>query len=265
MIAVISFLIILFLSLLIVRVATVALVHTGLSREMAKFQARSAFTGTGFTTREAESVVNHPVRRRIVATLMLLQSAGLITATSSLILSFVELKGSNEGLTRMAWIGGGLLSLWMLARSHWVEQHLGQIIEWALGRWTRLEAHDYQGLLHLADDYRVTEIAVEEGDWLAEKSISELGLPEEGCLVLGVQRAGGDYIGAPQAETTIHDGDIMILYGKRNHLKELGKRRKDQAGEASRQRAVSEQRRLVQRQQEEDSRQEKRRSESDEN
>lgn len=264
MIAVISFLIILFLSLLIVRVATVALVHTGLSREMAKFQARSAFTGTGFTTREAESIVNHPVRRRIVATLMLLQSAGLITATSSLILSFVELRGSGEGLIRMAWIGGGLFSLWLLARSRWVEQHLGQLIEWALGRWTRLEAHDYQGLLHLADDYRVTEVAVEEEDWLAEKSIAEMGLPEEGCLVLGVQRAGGDYIGAPQAETHIHAGDIMILYGKRDHLRELGERRKDTAGEVSRYRAVSDQRRLVQRQQKEDARREKQRGEEDE-
>ena len=47
-------------SLLVTRVAAIALSVTGLSRESARFQARSAFTGVGFTTSEAESVVNHP-------------------------------------------------------------------------------------------------------------------------------------------------------------------------------------------------------------
>ena len=37
-------------------------VATGTSSELARFQARSAFTGVGFTTSEAESVVLHPVR-----------------------------------------------------------------------------------------------------------------------------------------------------------------------------------------------------------
>jgi len=60
------------ISLLITRVATVAFVLTGMSQEAARFQARSALTGTGFTTTESESVVGHPVRRRIVMALMLL-------------------------------------------------------------------------------------------------------------------------------------------------------------------------------------------------
>jgi len=62
-IGIVAFLIVLALSLVLTRVATVALAMTGLSHEVAKFQARSAFTGTGFTTREAENVVDHPVRR----------------------------------------------------------------------------------------------------------------------------------------------------------------------------------------------------------
>jgi len=33
---------------------------TGLSRESARFQARSALTGGGFTTTESEAVVRHP-------------------------------------------------------------------------------------------------------------------------------------------------------------------------------------------------------------
>ncbi len=42
-------------SVLITKIATESLVHTGLSKEAARFQARSAFTGVGFTTKEAEN------------------------------------------------------------------------------------------------------------------------------------------------------------------------------------------------------------------
>ena len=45
MIAVVSLLFILSMSLLITRIATVALQLTGLSKESARFQARSAFSG----------------------------------------------------------------------------------------------------------------------------------------------------------------------------------------------------------------------------
>jgi hypothetical protein len=64
MVGILSFLVILLVSVLITKVATIALAHTGLSHESARFQARSAFTGVGFTTNEAERVVTHPVRRR---------------------------------------------------------------------------------------------------------------------------------------------------------------------------------------------------------
>ncbi len=76
----ISILIVLVISLLVVRVATVALTLTGMSQQMAKFQARSAFTGAGFTTSESENVVGHPVRRRIIMLLMLVGNAGIVTA-----------------------------------------------------------------------------------------------------------------------------------------------------------------------------------------
>lgn len=54
MAAIMSLLIALTLSLLVTRIAAMALMLTGMSREAARFQARSAFTGVGFTTQEAE-------------------------------------------------------------------------------------------------------------------------------------------------------------------------------------------------------------------
>src|SRR3954453_23307173 len=127
MVALVSVLVIVLLSLLITRVATVALSLTGMSRESARFQARSALTGVGFTTSEAEDVVSHPVRRRIVGGLMLLGSAGLVTAVGSLFLSFGGAH-NDQRLTRALVLLGGLVLVWTLSRSAWFDRRLARII-----------------------------------------------------------------------------------------------------------------------------------------
>ena len=88
MAALVSVFAIVVLSLLITRFAVLVLVVTGLSWESARFQARSALTGSGFTTSESEAVVDHPVRRRVIMRLMLIGNAGIVTVIASLVLSF---------------------------------------------------------------------------------------------------------------------------------------------------------------------------------
>ena len=48
----------------------------GLTDIMTRFQSRSAVTGTGFTTREPELIVNYPIARRVVTTLMNIGNLG---------------------------------------------------------------------------------------------------------------------------------------------------------------------------------------------
>ena len=68
MAAIIGLLFILVISLTAVRIGAVALELTGLSYEVAAFQAQSAFSGAGFTTSESESIVTHAVRRKVKRT-----------------------------------------------------------------------------------------------------------------------------------------------------------------------------------------------------
>lgn len=89
MVAIVTVLLVITLSLVVTKIASIILTFTGISRDAARFQARSAFTGTGFTTSEAEMVIDHPVRRRVVMLLMLLGNAGLITIIASLMTSMV--------------------------------------------------------------------------------------------------------------------------------------------------------------------------------
>lgn len=223
MLAVATLVIVVLLSLLITRVATVMLTLTGLSQESARFQARSALSGVGFTTSEAESVVNHPVRRRIVMVLMLLGSAGVITVIGALFLSFAN-ADFQERERRLAVLIVALGLLVLAARSSWVDRRLSALIGWALNRWTELEVRDYAALLRFADRFAVMELAVEPGSWLAGKSLQELNLRYEGVLVLGVTRTDGRYIGVPSFETRIEAGDTVIAYGPSERLGELAER-----------------------------------------
>ena len=232
MIAVVSLLIVLTLLLLITRVATVALTLTGLSSESARFQARSAFSGVGFTTSESEAVVNHPVRRRIVLTLMLVGNAGIVTAVASTLLTFSGASNTRAGLIRAGVLLGGLVLLWVVARSRLANRWLSRVIERALRRLTHVDARDYAALLRLEHDWMVAELEVEPDDWMAERQLGELDLPHEGVLVLGIHRRDGRWIGAPKGSTTVHPGDAVMLYGRREMVEALDERPRGAAGEA---------------------------------
>lgn len=232
---------VLFLSLLITRLASVALTLTGLSSEAARFQARSAFTGTGFTTGEAEKVVDHPVRRRVIMLLMVTRSAGLITIIISLILSFANTTDERVMIIRLAWIGGGMAALWVLSTSKWLERGMNRIMEWALRKWTDLDTMDYTGLLNLEGEYSVRKMVLRKKDWLVGKNLGNCKLPEEGVIILGIYRKDGHYVGAPRSNTELYDGDTLVLYGRGKRLRELAERESDPKGEAAHREAVSDQ------------------------
>lgn len=241
MAAALTVIVVVSVSIVIIRVATSALVLTGMARESARFQARSAFLGVGFTTAEAESIVGHPVRRRIAMWLMWSGNAGIVSVVGSLVISF---GGGGPTLGRVATIAGGLLLLGVVARSRWVERATTAVIERMLHRFTDVETRDYAGLLHIRGGWTIDELQVEAGDWIAGRPLGELGLRDEGILVLGIERADGDYEGAPHGDDTAAAGDVLVLYGRRARIAELDERRRGGEGERAHALAVAEQERL---------------------
>lgn len=226
MIAAISLFIIVSISLLLTKIATLALSHTGLSTQSAKFQARSAYTGTGYTTGEAEKIVNHPVRRRIISMLMIVGNAGIVTAMSSLILTFLTPDKTSSVLYSMGVIVFGIVFLWWAVRSKWVDRYLSKVINKALEKYTSLDVKDYAAILHLAGDYQVTEWKVGEESPLRNKTLNELQLIRKGIIVLGIQKATDEYIGSPYGKSMIQKDDTLTLYGKTDSFELLRKEKK---------------------------------------
>jgi hypothetical protein len=241
MTAIASLLIVLAISFVVTRLATSALTLTGVSRDLARLQSVSAYTGVGFTTSESERIVAHPVRRRILILLMIVGNAGIVTAMASLILSFAGLERAGQGVVRALWLLGGVALLWLVSESRWMERGMDRLMRWALERWTRLRAVDFVELLNLSGHYRVRELTVEPDDWVTGRTLEELQLFDEGISVLGIHRADGDYVGVPRGETQVEAGDCLVLYGHEEKLSELDDRQRGQPGDAAHERGMQEQ------------------------
>lgn len=247
MIAILSLLVVVTLSILVTRVATILLMHTGMASQAARFQARSAFSGAGFTTRESEQVVNHPVRRRVVLLLMLLGNAGIVTAVSSLILAFVRTGEGSMGLElKVLLLVVGLWALWVLASSRFVERLLARLIERLLERYTHLEVRDYASLLRLGGDYRIAELAVDRGSWLDGSSLEEARPAAEGVLVLGIASPTGEWFGTPAGDTRLGPEDTLVVYGRSDVIRRLQERRGGREAEREHVEAVGRQHRAAQ-------------------
>ncbi len=239
MIAVLSLLLIATLFITASKVATIMLVGTGMATDTANFQARSALMGVGYTTSEAEDVINHPVRRRIILWLMTFGNAGIITGIASLLLGFVNTESSQRWLRALLLVGG-LVGLVLLTRFGPLDRLLSRITRWALARWTTLETRDLASLLRFSHAYGVIELHAQGDDWLVDRPLAKLHLPDEGVVILGVHRRDGRFLGAPNGQTVIHAGDTVIAYGELDHLDRLDDRHRGLAGDLEHERSVRE-------------------------
>src|SRR6056297_142138 len=113
MVPILTLIFVIALSMFVTKAATIALVHTGMSRERAQFQARSAFSGAGFTTSESEVVVKHPIRRRIIINLIVCGNAGVVTAIATLIIGFAGKEETSLWL-KLALLAVGFMTFYFV-------------------------------------------------------------------------------------------------------------------------------------------------------
>lgn len=225
MAAALSLFTILALSVVVVRIGSVALRLTGLPRHVAQFQARSAFTGTGFTTSEANLVMNHPDRRRVITILMVLGNAGIVTTVAALVLSYVNFEATRANLIEEAiWLAGLLFAIWLVAFSKWVERNMTRAINWALEHTTRLATEGATSLLVLGDEYHVVEIKVEAESGLDSMTIEDLKRATNRAVPLAVHHQDGTLLADPHDDLRLAAGDTLIVFGR---LRELAKLRTD--------------------------------------
>lgn len=211
------------LSLLIVRIGSTALMMTGLTWDIASFQAYSAYFGVGFTTREAELVVGHPLRRRIVRDLILIGNIGLTTALATLVVNFVNASTTSDVLTTFGSLAAGAIVIWILSKIGIFTRALDAVIRHSLKRAGMTHALDYELLLRVRSGYAVSEIDILDDSPLANKSLRQSRPSDLGVIVLGIEKSDNTFTGTPGPDDTITPGDVATVYGRHDAICNIAK------------------------------------------
>jgi len=229
MYAVATFLIVALLSLLFTRMITGALIATGMPPQVAAFQARSAFTGAGFTTAEAENVVNHPQRRRLISTTMFVGNLGVPTLVVTVLLGLLA-PGPGDTSTRLLSTAIGVAVLVVLAFTPPVTRFfvsLGRkVTEPMLHRALTGEAvPEY----YLDDSWAVYSLPLGQDVSLRSIRGVQQALPE--VRVLGIRQSGsrGQFQGGPPLDLALSAQDQLIVLATGEQIHELMAAHSEQA------------------------------------
>ncbi len=210
-------LLVVFISFLVVKAATIALMMTGMEVKKAQFQALSAFSGTGFTTKEAESVVNNPMRRKITTWLMILGNAGIVTVIVTATSSLVTSKGYNLALNITLLIAGFYI-IYKIATLKGFVRRWESFIENKLVKSKAFEEGATEDLLHLLEGHVLLRVLIQENSPFIDKSLKDARLTAQGMLVLGIER-DKHWMSIPKAGEVIRKDDRLVVYGSPDILK----------------------------------------------
>ncbi len=214
MYAVTTFLVVAVITVAFTKLATGALIATGMPPELAAFQARSAFSGAGFTTTEAENVVNQPVRRKIIGTTMLVGSLGTPTLVVTVLVGLIA-PGPGSTTERVLVTLSGLFLIVMAIVNKPVQRWLAGVgHRYIRRRLAPALGTDREELLVLSDGFAIQSVRlsapVEEA-----RSLRGLAHALPDVTVLAV-RQRQEFVGEPPADIDLQEGDELILYGRRN-------------------------------------------------
>ena len=191
-------------------VGSLALEASGMQRRQARFQALSAMTGTGYTTREAESVVSHRRRRTIVLWLMLLGNTGII-AFLVLLMQIIRTGLIAPSPLHIGIVVGFFLALGL---SIWfgVVDKLGSAIIGILGRRRRETTMVAEEIVHQVGSYAIVRRTVgKEGT--GGIKLRDTGLLKPGTMILAIERESM-VLPFPDADQLVATGDQLLCYGE---------------------------------------------------
>ncbi|MES9736126.1 hypothetical protein ABWK46_02085, partial [Peribacillus frigoritolerans] len=143
---------------LVIEISVTLMKLTGLKGTVARFQVISMLTGTGFTTDESKSIIDHPVRRKISMFLILFGAFSLAVIISSI----STLLTDDLRLMELSIIIGILLVLTVLVKVPFLNNRLSNKMKSEMYNHYELWEHPIEEVLFLEDEDVVMEIDIYE-------------------------------------------------------------------------------------------------------
>jgi hypothetical protein len=227
------FIIVLTISFIVVRIGAIAFQLTGLEWSLAKFQALSCFTGTGFTTKEAELITGNKQRRRIASILMVLGNAGLVIMIATFANSLNPQQALETGLSKpllpiippnlVRWVNLliiiiAVFIIYKLFTNAAFSRKLTNFLRRRIIRKEIFAKVTFEDLLLMTGGYGVSRVAVCAGSPSLKKTLSESRLRSYDITVLAIIRQG-QTIPNPAANTKILLNDELVCFGKLENIR----------------------------------------------
>lgn len=228
------FVVTLIIAFIIVRIGAIAFQLTGLEWSLAKFQALSCFTGTGFTTKEAELITGNPQRRHIASFLIVLGHAGLVTLiatfANSLRPSTIVPKFTVPFLHAiipsrlLPWINLIIIILVVYA-TYKIFTHskfatkFTYFLKAHIIKKEMVKSVSFEELLIATGGYGVSSIEICKDSQVLNKTLRESELRQYDITVLAIERKGRT-IPNPPTDTKLFLEDNLICFGKLEKIRQ---------------------------------------------
>ena len=224
------FIIILIISVIVVKLGAIAFELAGVNDTQAIFQAISCFTGTGFTTKEAELVVSDPQRRQIASVLMVLGKAGFVTLLATFANSLTASDFSipylhtlvPEGvqtLIKVAFIALVVFTIYKIITHTKLSTTITEMLKKKVVNRSFIKPVSFKELLVATGGYGVSSIKVFKDSSLENRTLHDAKLEAHDIIILALEKSG-KVTTNPPAQTKITVGDKLICFGKLDTIRD---------------------------------------------
>jgi hypothetical protein len=201
---------------------SIALEATGMERSRARFQAMSALTGTGFTTREAENIVGHPRRRLIVGWMMFLGSVGIILFLLILLVIIVVGIKPSKPTSAVILISSALPAIALMVL-YWIgvlDKLATSIVNWLKRTGYFKPELSNTEIIYQAGDHSLARLTIGKIAPEVGCKISDISLAKHNITILAIER-GERTLPFPEAKEIVLVGDHLLCYGKTDEISRL--------------------------------------------
>lgn len=199
---------------LVIEAAVLLLRSTGLEKTIARYQVISMLTGTGFTTDESSLIIDHPIRRRISAVLILFGYFSLAVIISSI----ATLLSNDLRIELLIIVIAVFAALILVLKNKTVTKILERKFEHEMDEQFNLEDWPMKTALALEDSDMVAMLNIEGNSKFVDCPSNELILDKDDINLLFIRR--GDVI----LRKGLHDeklqaGDKIMIFGDEETIK----------------------------------------------
>ncbi|MGL5347020.1 MAG: TrkA C-terminal domain-containing protein [Peptostreptococcaceae bacterium] len=216
MVTLATFIICLIIFLIIIDIFAVMFRLTGMSIEKARFQVISLLTSTGYTTKESESIAQHPTRRKLASALMVISYVSTLTFISLLVNML------SKSLINVQSIVALLVFILLAAfffKSPLLES-IESIIVYLIEKssiWKKMNSK-YLNFITKYKGYSICEVYISENSDLIGVSIKECRLSDIEIKVLNIDQ-GHELINYPTPDYIFKPYDKLTVYGNTHNIK----------------------------------------------